>query len=44
MIEKIISYAYEKTNINYMGINFHIRYCLDCANKVHENKLKNYSK
>lgn len=30
-IESIVKYAYEKTNINYIGVNFHIRYCLDCA-------------
>jgi len=27
---RVVTYAYTKTNINYMGINFHIRYCLDC--------------
>jgi len=31
---RVVTYAYTKTNINYMGINFHIRYCLDC--KSHE--------
>ena len=31
VIEKIIAWAYTETNINYMGINFHIRYCLDCC-------------
>ena len=36
-IEKVITWAYKETNINYMGINFHIRYCLDCANKVKTN-------
>lgn len=29
-VVKVITYAYTKTNINYVGINFHIRYCLDC--------------
>ena len=29
-IVRLITYAYTKTNINYVGINFHIRYCLDC--------------
>ncbi len=33
-IEKIINWAYTNTNINYMGINFHIRYCLDCADRA----------
>jgi ribonucleoside-triphosphate reductase len=27
---RVITYAYSKTNINYLGINFHISYCLDC--------------
>ena len=27
----ILNYAYKKTNISYMGINFHIRYCKDCG-------------
>lgn len=31
VIRKIITWAYTETNINYMGINFHIRYCLDCC-------------
>lgn len=32
-VMKVITYAYSKTNINYLGINFPIRYCLDCKNK-----------
>ena len=32
-IMKVVTYAYTKTNMNYMGINFHIRYCLDCRDK-----------
>jgi ribonucleoside-triphosphate reductase len=50
-IERILRHAYSTTNINYMGINFHIRYCLDCAsrakkdkrartNKIHKESLK----
>ncbi len=31
-VMNVITYAYTKTNINYVGINFHIRYCLDCRN------------
>ena len=27
----IINYAYKNTNISYMGINFHIRYCRECG-------------
>ncbi len=38
-IEKIITWAYKNTNINYLGINFHIRYCIDCANRA--NKMRN---
>jgi ribonucleoside-triphosphate reductase len=34
-IENIIRYAYENTNISYMGINFHIRYCKDCGTYLH---------
>lgn len=32
-IMNVVTYAYTKTNINYIGINFHIRYCLDCKNR-----------
>lgn len=32
-IMNVVMYAYTKTNINYIGINFHIRYCLDCKNR-----------
>ncbi|WP_027623610.1 anaerobic ribonucleoside triphosphate reductase [Clostridium lundense] len=31
VIMDILNYAYENTNINYIGINFHIRYCKDCG-------------
>ena len=31
IIENIVRYAYENTNISYIGINFHIRYCKDCG-------------
>lgn len=38
-VENIISYAYENTNISYIGINFHIRYCKECGTYLHgENK------
>jgi ribonucleoside-triphosphate reductase len=38
-IENVIRYAYENTNISYMGINFHIRYCKECGTYLHgENK------
>lgn len=35
-IEKIIRYAYDETDISYMGINFHIRYCKKCGNDIKE--------
>ena len=34
----IINYAYKHTNISYMGINFHIRYCKDCGTYLHDNQ------
>ena len=36
-IRKIITYAYEQSNISYMGINFHLRYCKDCGEQVNDN-------
>ena len=35
-IENIIRYSYENTNISYIGINFHIRYCKDCGTYLHD--------
>jgi ribonucleoside-triphosphate reductase len=32
-LEKIMRHVYETTNISYLGFNFHIRYCLDCADR-----------
>jgi ribonucleoside-triphosphate reductase len=37
-IENIITYAYTNTNINYIGINFHIRYCKHCGTYLHDEK------
>lgn len=34
MIMDILNYAYRNTNISYLGINFHIRYCKECGNDV----------
>ena len=31
VIMDILDYAYKHTNISYMGINFHIRYCRECG-------------
>lgn len=30
-VKRIIDYAYKNTNISYMGINFHIKYCKNCG-------------
>ena len=30
-IKRVITFAYDNTNINYVGINFHIKYCADCS-------------
>ena len=35
-IQKIIDYAYDHSNISYMGINFHLRYCKDCGETINE--------
>lgn len=42
-IEKIVSNAFINTDISYLGINFHIRYCKDCFTylKGYENKCHN---
>lgn len=31
IIKDILDYAYKNTNMSYMGINFHIRYCKSCG-------------
>jgi ribonucleoside-triphosphate reductase len=36
----VIRWAYTKTNINYMGVNFHIRYCRDCAARANRERAK----
>ena len=36
----IINYAYKYTNISYIGINFHIRYCKDCGETLTSNESK----
>jgi ribonucleoside-triphosphate reductase (formate) len=39
-IMDILNYAYKKTNISYLGINFHIRYCKDCGTYLkNEDKI-----
>ncbi len=36
-IENIITYAYENSNISYLGINFHLRYCKNCGTYVNDH-------
>lgn len=37
VIMEIINYAYKRTNISYIGINFHIRYCKECGTGIENN-------
>ena len=37
-IMNILNYAYKNTNISYLGINFHIRYCKCCGTYLHSNE------
>ncbi|MHC1750327.1 MAG: anaerobic ribonucleoside-triphosphate reductase [Cellulosilyticaceae bacterium] len=39
-IEKIIRYAYDSSNISYIGINFHLRYCKDCGEVINDGVQK----
>ena len=38
VIMDILDYAYTNTNINYVGINFHIKYCKDCGTHMENNE------
>lgn len=40
VIEDILNYAYKNTNISYLGINFHIRYCKDCGTHLTSGEQK----
>lgn len=40
VIMDILNYAYKYTNISYLGINFHIRYCKDCGTYLHVDQSK----
>ena len=40
IIMDILDYAYKQTNISYMGINFHIRYCKDCGTYLQSGAQK----
>lgn len=35
-IERIIRYAYSTSNINYIGINFHLCYCKNCGHTIND--------
>jgi len=39
-IMDIIKYAYENSNISYLGINFHIKYCRECGTYIQSDKSK----
>lgn len=37
-VKSIIDYAYKNTNISYMGINFHLKYCRKCGERIEADK------
>ncbi|WP_027632540.1 anaerobic ribonucleoside-triphosphate reductase [Clostridium hydrogeniformans] len=39
-IMSILDYAYKNTNISYLGINFHIRYCRSCGTYLQSGESK----
>ncbi|MDV4150199.1 anaerobic ribonucleoside-triphosphate reductase [Clostridium sp. AL.422] len=40
VIMNILDYAYKNTNISYLGINFHIRYCKNCGEYLNSSERK----
>ena len=38
IIMDILNYAYKNTNISYLGINFHIRYCKNCGKYLNSSE------
>lgn len=40
VIMDILNYAYKNTNISYLGINFHIRYCKNCGEYLNSSERK----
>ena len=40
IIMDILDYAYTYTNISYIGINFHIRYCKECGKQLSASIIK----
>lgn len=39
VIMDILNYAYNKTNINYVAINFHIKYCTKCGEYLENHEF-----
>lgn len=39
-IMDILNYAYKHSNISYMGLNFHIRYCKECGTSLNSSEGK----
>lgn len=39
-IMDILNYAYKHTNISYVGVNFHIRYCKECGTSLSSSERK----
>lgn len=37
-VKSIIDYSYKNTNISYMGINFHMKYCKECGERVESSQ------
>ena len=40
IIMDILNYAYKSTNIGYLGVNFHIRYCKNCGEFLTSSERK----
>jgi ribonucleoside-triphosphate reductase (formate) len=40
IIMDILNYAYKNTNISYLGVNFHIRYCKKCGEFLNSSERK----
>lgn len=40
VIMDILNYAYKNTNISYLGVNFHIRYCRSCGEFLNSSERK----
>lgn len=40
VLKDIIDFAYKNTDISYLGINFHIRYCRDCGTFLSSSQSK----